>query len=93
MTEKPFNINISKDFEKITIHGCITPVSSTRKVTYDISKMIEEYISMGKTREEAIKDFEDILEEVCRELSEERGFNDDGSNCRNEKKEYLNIQY
>ena len=73
MTEKQI-----KKLKSVTIKGEITPVSATRKVTYDISKMIEEYISMGKTKEEAIKDFEDILEEVCKELSEERGFNDDG---------------
>lgn len=77
MIEKPFNINISKDFEKITIHGCIIPVSVTRETTYDISKFIKAYLDMGKTEKEAREDFEKILGEVVEELSEMRGFKND----------------
>lgn len=77
MIKEPFNINISKEPEKITIHGCITPVSATRKVTYDISNFIKAYLDMGKTEKEAREDFEKILKEVVDELSEMRGFKND----------------
>jgi len=60
--------------KKIIVKCTIIPVSATRRVTYDISKMIDGYIRMGKTKEEALEDFKCILKEVCRELSEERGF-------------------
>lgn len=78
MTEnKRFTYEYDKYNRKITIRGHITPVSATREVTYDISKFIEAYLDIGKTKEEAREDFKKILEEVVDELSEMRGFEND----------------
>lgn len=66
--------NKIKKLAPLTIKVTITPVSATKEITYDISKMIEEYIIMGKTEEEAREDFKKILEEVVDELNERRGF-------------------
>lgn len=77
MTEKRCSVVCDECNGKITIRGHITPVSSTRKTTYDISKFIEAYLDIGKTEEEARADFEKILKEVVDELSEMRGFEND----------------